>query len=246
MTLPEELKVEILSYLDVCDLMDFVETVPKLDHLLYAPKLWINVNFQRVTWINAQLLDVLEKNASQVFKICLNNPNFLLTNGIPLHDVLCQMSNVKYLDVSMCNLMEDMRFFLNMPHLEHLVMDCTTILVMDSFINYLPHCKSIKTLSIKGDPFLSMREVSDVCSQLVHLRWLDTQGTCNFTPTEVTKIIEGCAQLHTFLLNSFYYSQLYRSWIELVNVKYPHITYHYTIYQQIRRFERYLAHEINI
>ena len=156
------------------------------------------------------------------------------------------MSNVAYLDLSMCNLIENMEFLVYMSKLEHLVLDCMSILTTDSFIAHLPQCISLKTLSMKGNSFLTMGEVTAICSSLVNLNFLDTQGTCDFTPGNVRQILSACPQLHTFLFNSFYYSCMYRAWIDLVNVSYPHVTFHYTTYQQVTRFEKLLAQEINV
>ena len=210
------------------------------------PKLWVEVDLQRLISINGDLLYLLENNAVQVRTLCLNSPNYLLTDRDHLCAVMCQMIHVEYLDLSMCNLMQEMNFLLYMSNLQHLVLDCLNILTTDSFIQHLPSCTSLKTLSMKGNPFLTMGEVTTICTQLVNLRYLDTQGTCDFTPGNVSQILSACPKLHTFLFNSFYYSHMYQSWIELVNVNFPHVTFHYTTYQQITRFERLLAQEVNV
>ena len=227
-------------------MMLFTEAVPNLQPLLLDPKLWVNVDLQRVFWINAEIIALLEQNASHVSSICLNSPNYLLYNRVELCEVLCLMTNVTSMDLSMCNLIEDMKFLLFMTRLKHLVLDCMSILTTDSLLMYLPQCKSIETLSIKGNNFLTMDEVTTTCCQLVNLKWLDTQGCCDFTPGNVTNILESCPQLHTFLFNSFYYSRMYYSWVSLVNDRFPHVTFHYTTYQQVTRFERLLAREVNL
>ena len=244
LSLPPELIIEILSYLDVHDLLLFTEAFPKSQLLLSHPKLWVNVDLQRVYWINVEVLDLLARNASSITNIFLNNPDYLLTYCSELREVMCTMTNVVYLDVSMCNLMEKMDFLMHMKNLEHIVLDCLPIVTTDSFLEYLPTCTSIETLSMKGNSYLTMSEVTDICKQLVNLHFLDTQGTCEFTPGNVSQILLHCPDLHTFLFNSFYYSRMYRQWIELVNITYPHVTFHYTTYQQITRFEKLLAQEI--
>ena len=241
LSLPPELIIEILSYLDVHDRLLFIEAFPKTDFLLSHPKLWVHVDLQRVYWINLELLDLLARNASSIQNIVLNNPDYLLTYRSELREVMCTMTNVVYLDVSMCNLMEKMDFLVHMRSLKHVVLDCLPIVTTDSF---LPTCTSIQTLSMKGNSYLTMSEVTDICKQLVNLRFLDTQGTCDFMPGNVSQILSHCPNLHTFLFNSFYYSRMYSQWIELVNITYPHVTFHYTTYQQIKRFEKLLSQEI--
>ena len=234
-----------MSYLDVHDLLLFTEAFPKFQALLSAPKLWIDTDLQRVLWINYELLDIIDKNAGQVRNLALNSPNYLLTNREDLRAVMCKMPNIKYLDVSMCNLMENMNFLLSMTNLKHLVVDCLSILTTDSFLQFLPHCTSLQTLSMKGNSFLTMTEVTDICCNLINLRFLDTMGTCDFTPDNVTQILTACPNLHTFLFNSFYFSHMYRQWVQLVNVNFPQVTFHYTAYQQLTRFERLLAQEVH-
>ena len=244
MALPEEVLIKILSYLDVHDLLKFQEAVPEGQHLLSAPRLWVHVDLQRILWIDFEIIDLLQRNASQVHSLALNSPNHLLSNRSELKQVMCQMVDVTYLDLSMCNLISNMEFLVYMRNLQHLVLDSMSILTTDSFIQHLPQCVSLTTLSMKGNPFLTMGEVTDSCKQLTNLRFLDTQGTCDFTPGNVSQILSSCPQMHTFLFNSFYYSCMYRAWIELVNVMYPHVTFHYTTYQQVTRFEKLLAQQI--
>ena len=246
MDLPHEVLSEILSYVDVKDLQEFTEAVPKSDFLLHNPKLWVSVDFHRVLSIRDEILEILCKYATHVQSLALNNPNILVANRTELCKVMGLMTNVTYLDVSMCSLIADMDFLLSMNKLEHLVVDCMSVLTMHSFQEYLPKCRSIRTLSMKGNAFLTMTDVAKSCSQLVNLCFLDTQGTCDFTPDHVTQILNGCPNLKTFLFNSFYFSWLYRQWVELVNIRFPHVTYHYTTYQQVTRFKRILSREINL
>ena len=237
---------EILSYLDVRDLMDFAETIPKLSYLISHPGLWRNVELDRVFVISESLLKLLEKNALQVKNLAVNNPSFFHHNKLEFEAVMSTMINVTFLDMTMCNIVEEMNFLRFMPHLKHCVLDCLNVLTTNGFQQNLPQCKSIVTLSMKGNPFLSMFDVTEICSQLVNLEWLDTQGTCDFTPGNVDTILSACSKLRTFLFNSFYYSRLYHQWVELVNVKFQHVTFHYTTYQQVTRFEQKLRNEIHI
>ena len=246
MGLPDEVIVEILNYLDVRELVDFAETVPKLKYLIWHPKLWRVVDLQRIFCFSDDVINMLTTNALQVKFLVITNPNFFSHNKVKLELALTRMTNVTYLDLSLNNLIEDMSFFLHMPHLTNVMLDCLSVLTTHSLQNYLPQCTSIQTLSMKGNPFLSMFDVTAICCQLVNLRWVDTQGTCDFTPDMVEDILSSCGQMRTFLFNSFYYSKLYRQWVELVNVKFPHITFHYTTYQQVTRFERKLRHAIEI
>ena len=235
--------IQILRYLDVRDLLDFAETIPKLAHLLWHPHLWDQVNLDRIFVIHDRLLKLLGKNCLQVKSIAANSSTFFHTNKEKFSQLLCKMSNVQYIDLTSCNIMEEMEFLLHMPKLKHAVLDCLTILTTDSLLNYLPQCTSIQTLSLKGIRFLTMGEVTEICSQLVNLRYLDTQGSSDFIPECVSEIIASCPNMHTFLFNSFYYSRLYRAWIHLVNVEFPYVTFHYTTYQQVRRFERIIQRE---
>ena len=246
MALPEEVLIEILSYLDVYDLLKFQEAVPKSEHLLSAPQLWVNVDLQRILWIDCEILDLLQMNACNVRSLALNSPNYLLSNRSELKEVMCNMINVTYLDLSMCQLISNMEFLVYMRNFKHLVLDCMSILTTDSFVHHLPQCVSLQTLSMKGNSFLTMGEVTSTCSQLINLRYLDTQGMCDITPGNVTQILSACPQLHTFLFNSFYYSHMYQAWIELVNVRFPHVTFHYTTYQQVTRFEKLLAQQLEL
>ena len=182
----------------------------------------------------------------QVKTICANSSTYFHTNKDKFRQVMGLMKNVEYIDVTSCNIMEDMDFLLFMPKLKHAVLDCLTILTTDSLLNYLPQCTSLQTLSLKGIAFLTMGEVTEICSQLVKLKYLDTQGSCDFIPDCVSQILTSCPDLNTFLFNSFYFSRLYRSWVELVNVRFPHVTFHYTTYQQIKRFERILQRHLEI
>ena len=91
---------------------------------------------------------------------------------------MCQMQNVVFLDVSMCNLMENMAFLVHMKKLKHVVLDCLSIVTTDNFLEYLPQCTLIQTLSMKGNNYLTMSEVTDICTKLLNLCYLDTQGTC--------------------------------------------------------------------
>ena len=236
--LPEDVLIQILRYLDVRDLLDFAETIPKLAHLLWHPHLWGEVNLDRVFVIHDKLLELLRKNSLQVKSIAANSSTFFHTNKKEFSQVLTLMSNVTFLDLTSCNIMEEMDFLLHMPKLKHAVLDCLSILTTQSLIEYLPKCTSIETLSLKGIRFLTMGEITEICSQLVNLKCLDTQGSCDYIPDCVTQILTACPNLHTFLFNSIHFSRLYRAWVDLVNVQFPHVTFHYTTYQQVKRFER--------
>ena len=154
-----------MSYLDVHDMLLFTEAFPKFERLLSHPKLWSETDLQRVLWINVDLLQLLDKNALQVRTLQLNSPNYLLTNRDELRAVMCKMINVQYLDVTMCSLMENLNFLMCMRHLKHLFLDCMSILTMDSFLEFLPQCTTLQTLSMKGNSFLTMTEVTEICSQ---------------------------------------------------------------------------------
>ena len=72
--LPEKLITEIMSYLDVHDLLLFTEAFPKFQALVSTPKLWIDTDLQRVLWIKYELLDIIDKNAGQVRNLALTAP----------------------------------------------------------------------------------------------------------------------------------------------------------------------------
>ena len=240
MDLPQEVIIHILSFLDVRDLL-FIDSVPKSDYLLGHPKLWISVDFQRVASIRDDVIDMMGKNAKQVKTLVMNGPSYFVNNQNYLQHVMSLMSNLEYLDISMCNVLNDMHFLLHTSKLTHLVLDCMNILTTDSLLNYLPQCTSLRTLSFKGNRFLAMSEVTEICTQLVQLSFLDTQGTCDFTAGSVEQILRSCQQRNTFYFNSFHYLRMYTAWVRLVNVDFSHVTFHYTTYQQITRFERILA-----
>ena len=110
LALPQDVIIEILDYLDVRDLMDFAETVPKIQLLIYHPKLWRTIDLHRVFVISDELIWLLERNAKQVQIVYANNPNLFFKNKEAFQSVMCLMSNVTYLDLSMCNNVEDMQF----------------------------------------------------------------------------------------------------------------------------------------
>ena len=100
MELPEDVLKGILSYLDVCELMDFVETIPNFKHLIWHPKLWVEVDFQCVFCFSDYLPTMMQSNASQVTTLTITKANCFHTNKKFLRDVVCAMSNVKYLDLA--------------------------------------------------------------------------------------------------------------------------------------------------
>ena len=224
------------------ELLDFAETVPKLVHLIWHPKLWKNIDLQRVFCIIDLLIGLLNANAKQVTFLAVTNPSSFFNNKLELELAMTGMVNVTFLDLTMSNIIENMEFLLHMPYLKHAVLDYLSILTTESFQKYLPQCSSLQTLSMKGNAFLTMSDVANICTHLVNLKFLDTQGTCDFTPGTVDEILSACTELKTFLFNSFYYSRLYHKWVDLVNVKFSDVTFHYTTYQQITRFECILRH----
>ena len=246
MNLPEDVLIKILSYLDVRELLDFADTVPKLKNLLWHPKLWTNVDLQRVFCISDFLLELLKSNTSQVKCLAVTNPSSFFHIKLELQFAMTKMVNVTFLDLTMSNIIENMHFLVQMRSLQHAVLDCLSVLTADSFLTHLPQCTSLQTLSIKGNAFLSMFDVTAVCTNLVNLKFLDTQGTCDFTPSTVDEILSACPDMKTFLFNSFYYSRLYHQWVHLVNVKFPDVNFHYTTYQQVTRFKRKLRNHIEM
>ena len=91
-----------------------------------------------------------------------------------------------------------------------------------------------------------MDEVTDICKELINLKFLNTEGSCDFTASNSAVILECCSQMKTLLFNSFHYSGRYQAWIDLVNTKYLNVAFHHTAYQQVTRFEKLLACQNNI
>ena len=201
---------------------------------------------ERVLVFSDYLLDALEHNVTQVVSLSMNSPNFFYFNRFRMMQVMGLMRNILFLDISTCKVIENMQFLLGMPKLKHFAMNCVSVLNTDSFMNILPQCESIETLSCKGNRFVTMTETRNTCCHLVNLKFLDLQGTCEFIPSYVRDICNACPQLKTFLFSPNFRSKLYQQWISVVNVEFQKVNFHYTTYQQVTRFEKLLARQRNL